>query len=222
MGFKDWFQKKLKQKPADEELSPLAKPQENKNNLSYVEPQVQYPTNAESNLRDEEGNAPPYETKPEARAVDDKLEYIHDESYPQGRESDKNIRHSTTELRVDDNEPRSIPFHVSDSDDYVTNVLKDLPELWTGKEMKLHIIADFRDATWITKKILQQVESGLINADIKVKEFTHLCDMTFSLRVTEGLSGFPAAITAINPTLSYLLTTIKVEAIIRRKRRLMI
>jgi hypothetical protein len=70
------------------------------------------------------------------------------------------------------------------------------------------------------KKVFQQVECGLINADIKVKEFTHLCDITFILRVSEGLSGFPAAITAINPTLSYLLISIKTEAIARRKRRL--
>ena len=162
------------------------------------------------------------QTSSEAGMDNNKLEYIHDESHFRDRGSDKHISPLTRELPGENKEPITTPLQFSDGDDYVTSLLTNLPELWTGKEMKLHVIADFRDATWIIKKILQQVESGLINADIKVKEFTHLCDMTLILRVSEGLSGFPAAITAINPTLSYLLTTIKVEAIVRRKRRLRI
>lgn len=223
MGFKDWFQKKLKQKPPDEDLSVFSEPQENKENLGYVEPQPQYSPNTESKSSRELRNADSDETSPQAEIENNELEYIHDESYSQDRGSDKHLTSLTRDLPPEDNVPISTAISVSDTDDdYVTNLLKNLPELWTGKEMKLHIIADFRDATWITKRVLQQVESGLINADIKVKEFTHLCDMTLILRVTEGLSRFPAAITAINPTLSYLLTTIKFEAIIRRKRRLKI
>lgn len=223
MGFKDWFQKKLKQKPPDEDLSAFSEPQENKENLGYVEPQPQYSPDIESKLSHELSDADLDKTSSQAEFESKELEYIHDESYAQDRGSDKHLASVTRDLPPEDNEPISTAFSVSDTnDDYVSNLLKNLPELWTGKEMKLHIIADFRDATWITKKVLQQVESGLIIADIKVKEFAHLCDMTLVLRVTEGLSGFPAAITAINPTLSYLLTTIKFEAIIRRKRRLKI
>lgn len=222
VGLKDWFQKKLKQKPADKEFSSFSESQEKKDNLSYVEPEVQYSTNADPSLSREPEDAHPYQTSSDVGMDDDKLEYVHDENHYQDRGSDKNVRPSTRKLPDENKEPVTTPVQISDGDDYVTSLLTNLPELWTGKEMKLHIIADFRDATWIVKKILQQVESGLINAEIKVKEFTHLCDITLTLRVSEGLSGFPAAITAINPTLSYLLTTIKVESTVRRKRRLRI
>jgi hypothetical protein len=218
VGFKDWFQKKLKQKPADEEFNSLSESREKKDNLSYIEPEVQYSANTNSDQPHEQEGTHQYQTQSELGMEDDKLEYIPTDINYKDRGFDDNIRDSK-ELLSESKESVS-PLYVSNDDDYVTNLLTSLPELWTGKEMKLHVIADFRDATWIMKKILQQVESGLINADIKVKEFTHLCDMTFILRVSEGLSGFPAAITAINPTLSYLLTTIKSEAIVRRKRRI--
>ena len=219
VGLKDWFQKKLKQKPPDEEFSSFSELQEKKDNLSYVEPEVNYSTNTDLGPSRQIEDAQSHQTQSEV-GMDDNLDYVQNENHYQDRGPDKNIRPLTRELPSENKEPVAMPSQISDGDDYVTSLLTRLPELWAGKEMKLHVIADFRDSTWIIKKILQQVESGLINADIKVKEFTHLCDITFTLRVSEGLSGFPAAITAINPTLSHLLTTIKVEAIIRRKRRL--
>jgi hypothetical protein len=45
----------------------------------------------------------------------------------------------------------------SGHDDYILNVLHDLPEQWVGKEMKLHVIAERR------------VERGLITAQFSVK-----------------------------------------------------
>jgi len=218
VGFKDWFQKKLKNH-SDEDISSSSKSQQEKDNLSFVEPELQYPTQTESGLPSEREDRNQNQTQSELRMNDDNLEFIQNENQFQDRQSDENIHHSR-ELLSQSKEPDSASLHSSDRDDYATSLLASLPELWTGKEMKLHIVADYRDATWIMNRILQQVESGLINADVKTKELTHLCDMAFVLRVSEGLSGFPAAITAINPTLSYLLTTIKTEAILRRKRRL--
>lgn len=218
MRFKDWIQKKLKQRPTDEDFNSLSESRESKNNLSYVEPEVQYSAKTNSDLSHEQEDTQQYQTQSEVGMDDDKLEYVSTENNYKDNGFDDNVRDSK-EL-VSENKVSVSPLHMSNDDDYVTNLLTSMPELWTGKEMKLHVIADFRDATWIIKKILQQVECGLINADIKVKEFTHLCDITFILRVSEGLAGFPAAITAINPTLSYLLISIKTEAIVRRKRRL--
>ena len=103
--------------------------------------------------------------------------------------------------------------------DYVLNTLYDLPEHWIGKEMKLHIIANKRDATWITKRVLEDVERGLINAEFAVKgSDNNLCDVSFVLKISKGLSELPAAVTAINPALSFLLSDIKSEAILRRKK----
>jgi hypothetical protein len=103
--------------------------------------------------------------------------------------------------------------------DHVLNTLYDLPEHWIGKEMKLHIIANRRDATWITKRVLEDVERGLINAEFAVRgSDNNLCDVSFVLKISKGLSELPAAVTAINPVLSFLLSDIKSEAILRRKK----
>src|SRR5215204_1488913 len=102
--------------------------------------------------------------------------------------------------------------------DHVLNTLYDLPEHWIGKEMKLRIIANRRDATWITKRVLEDVERGLINAEFAVKgSDNNLCDVSFVLKISKGLSELPAAVTAINPALSFLLSDIRSEAILRRK-----
>ena len=103
--------------------------------------------------------------------------------------------------------------------DHVLSTLYDLPEHWIGKEMKLRIIANRRDATWITKRVLEDVERGLINAEFAVKgSDNNLCDVSFVLKISKGLSELPAAVTAINPVLSFLLSDIKSESILRRKK----
>jgi hypothetical protein len=105
------------------------------------------------------------------------------------------------------------------NDNYILNVLNELPEQWIGKEMNLHVIADRKDATWIINRILQDVERGLINAQFRVAEFNHLCDLTFTLKIAPGLASFPSSITAINPVFSFILTEIKSEIISRTKKK---
>jgi hypothetical protein len=114
----------------------------------------------------------------------------------------------------DDNEEKSI------YNDYILNVLSDLPEQWVGKETKLRVIADREDATWITRRIFEDIERGLVSAQFIIKESNHLCDITIILKIADGLAVFPAAVTAINPVFSFILTDIKSEAIFRRKRRI--
>jgi hypothetical protein len=116
-------------------------------------------------------------------------------------------------VSYDDNEKKNI------YNDYILDVLRDLPEQWVGKEMKLRVIADREDATWITRRILEDVERGLVSAQFMIKESNHLCDITIILKISDGLANFPAAVTAINPVFSFILTDIKSEAIFRRKRR---
>ena len=101
------------------------------------------------------------------------------------------------------------------NNDYIVNILNELPQQWIGKEMKMQIIADIMDAAWIARRVLEDVERGLINAQFTVKESDHLCDMTFVLRISEGLAGFRTAVTAIIPVLSFPLTDIKSKAIFR-------
>ncbi|HZA07408.1 MAG TPA: hypothetical protein VE619_06875 [Nitrososphaeraceae archaeon] len=117
-------------------------------------------------------------------------------------------------ISYDDNEKKDI------YKDYILDVLHDLPEQWIGKEMKLRVIADREDSTWITRRILEDVERGLVSAQFMIKELNHLCDITIILKISDGLANFPAAVTAINPVFSFILTDIKSEAIFRRKRRI--
>jgi hypothetical protein len=105
------------------------------------------------------------------------------------------------------------------NDNYVLNVLNELPEQWIGKEMSLHVIADRKDAIWIINRVLEDVERGLINAQFRVVEFNHLCDLTFTLKIAAGLASFPSAVTAINPVFSFILTDIKSETISRTKKK---
>lgn len=117
-------------------------------------------------------------------------------------------------ISYDDNEKKDI------YKDYILDVLRDLPEQWIGKEMKLRVIADREDSTWITRRILEHVERGLVSAQFMIKESNHLCDITIILKISDGLANFPAAVTAINPVFSFILADIKSEAIFRRKRRI--
>jgi hypothetical protein len=105
------------------------------------------------------------------------------------------------------------------NDNYVLNVLNELPEQWIGKEMDLHVIADRKDAIWIINRIFQDIERGLLNAQFRVEEFNHLCDLTFTLKIAPGLASFPSAVTAINPVFSFILTDIKSEIISRTKKK---
>ena len=105
------------------------------------------------------------------------------------------------------------------NENYVLNVLNELPEQWIGKEMKLHVIAKKKDAIWIINRVLQDVERGLINAQFRVEEDNHLCDITFTLKIATGLASFPSAVIAINTVFSFLLTDIKSATISRTKSK---
>ena len=74
------------------------------------------------------------------------------------------------------------------NDNYVFNVLNELPEQWIGN-LNLHVIADRKDAIRMINRIFQDVERGLLNAQFRVKEFNHLCDLTFTLKIAPGLAS---------------------------------
>jgi hypothetical protein len=58
----------------------------------------------------------------------------------------------------------------------------------------------------MTLDLLQDVERGLINAQFRVVEYNHLCDLTFTLKIAPALASFPSAVTAINPVFSFILS----------------
>jgi hypothetical protein len=123
------------------------------------------------------------------------------------------------EPSIKDDSIGKLQLSSSINENYILSVLNDLPEQWIGKEMNLHAIATKKDTIWIINRVLQDVERGLINAQFKVEEFNHLCDITFTLKIATGLASFPSAVTAINPVFSFILSDIKSETISRTKRK---
>jgi hypothetical protein len=93
-----------------------------------------------------------------------------------------------------------------------------LPEQWGRKEMKLHIIVDRSDATWLTRRVFEDIQRGLIIAQFTAKEWNNL-DITLVVKIADGLASFPATVTAINPVFSFLLSNIKSELIFRRNKK---
>lgn len=211
MGFKDWFQKKLKQQFPQNDLTKPSHIREEKNlreistdKLSTADtPKIEFQSSSkEEKTFGEKGS--------KFKAINEKLEVKAKD------EEDIQVQESQMSIDSDNN------IHSANtSEDYVLAILRELPELWTGKEMKLHIIGNVKDTTSIMKRVLHEIERGLIRAEFRVKDYDHLCDMVLILRVAEALTEFPAAVTAINPVLSYLLESIKTEAILSRRKRLM-
>ncbi|MFZ0513066.1 MAG: hypothetical protein WAM14_15765 [Candidatus Nitrosopolaris sp.] len=194
MNLKIWFQKKIKKQLTSAKVKKIATPKAKRDDESKEESHLESNLQSSEQLVAEEQAATPKKTEP-----------------IQDIPVEENQIPSATTSRHD---------NINDNiDDYILNVLHDLPEQWVGKEMKLHVIADRRDATWITKRVFQDVERGLITARFTVKESNHMCDITFILKIADGLASFPSAITAINPVFSYILTDIKSESISRRKRK---
>jgi hypothetical protein len=74
-----------------------------------------------------------------------------------------------TRVQVEENQltPAATTTSSHDYDrDYILNVLHQLPEQWIGKEMKLHVIADRKDANWITKKGVPRCRERSIDSAI--------------------------------------------------------
>ena len=69
--------------------------------------------------------------------------------------------------------------------------------------MNLHAIATKQDAIWIINRVFQDVERGLINAQFRVEEFNHLCDIRFTLKIAPSLASFPSAVTDYQSSLFF-------------------
>jgi hypothetical protein len=205
MHFKEWFEKKIKKMQI-----PKGEKQETDNNKIYPSPNEVFKKKEvkEEILSEDVNNATGsdnHNTTPKATKF---------QSFSTKEERKEVLGGGKLGIRL--RQPQDQQDYNAD---HVLNTLYDLPEHWIGKEMKLRIIANRRDVTWVTKRVLEDVERGLITAEFAVKgSDNYLCDVSFVLKISKGLSELPAAVTAINPVLSFLLSDIKSEAVLRRKK----
>jgi len=198
MNFKVWKKIKKQLSSAKEKQVAIFRPK--------VDDQSNEQTHLETNVR---SNHTPTESHMQQQSLSEQLVAGDQGTTPEEAES-------IQDLPIEENQVT----YARGNKDYILRVLNDLPEQWVGKEMKLHVIADRRVATWITKRIFEDVERGLINAQFTVEESNHLCDIRLVLKIAAGLASFPTAVTAINPVFSFILTDIKSETISRSKRKI--
>ena len=98
----------------------------------------------------------------------------------------------------------------------VLKMLNSLPEKWKKgeKEKRIKIVADRKDAGWISTRIYEDVDRGLLSVTLKVQHFKQSVEMDILLKVTEG-----AVDVALTTALTLLLMEIKKRAVERWKRR---
>jgi len=98
----------------------------------------------------------------------------------------------------------------------VLKMLNSLPEKWKKgeKEKRIKIVADRKDAGWISTRIYEDVDRGLLSVTLKVQHFKQSVEMDILLKVTEGTVDV-----ALTTALTLLLIEIKKRAVERWKRR---
>jgi hypothetical protein len=167
MYFKEWFEKKIKKMQI-----PQGEKQETDNNKIYPSSNEVFKKKEakEEILSEDDNNAMASDNNNDTTPKAPKFQSF------SAKEERKEVL-AGGELGMQLRQPQDQQDY---SADHVLNTLHDLSEHWIGKEMKLHIIANRRDATWITKRVLEDVERGLINAEFEVKgSDNNLCDVSF-------------------------------------------
>ena len=106
------------------------------------------------------------------------------------------------------------------SDDYIDlitlKMLKGIPETWSKNEKakRIKIIADRKDAAWVSSRIFEDVDRGLITVSMEVKKSKHSVEMEILLTPVEIVGTV-----ALGTAMSLLLVEIKNHLISKWKKR---
>jgi hypothetical protein len=104
-------------------------------------------------------------------------------------------------------------------DDPILKTLEDLPEKWKSNndnKMTLNVTVDREDATWISNRIYQDVDRGLISSVINTTKSENSVDLAITLNVNIDLATIIPALTL----LVYELKTKTITRYLNRKRKL--
>ena len=98
-----------------------------------------------------------------------------------------------------------------DDDVEVDRLIHDLPEKWDGyKPIKFRIITSKNEASWILKRILEEIDRGFISAQISAKR-------SHSVELVVVLDPITSPVIAVS--MGYLLGEIKSRLIRWNRRR---
>ncbi len=92
-----------------------------------------------------------------------------------------------------------MPIDKFDEHDPVLDELLKIPEKWSPEQNKvdLHIIARRRDAAWISSRIYDYVDDGLITAKFEVKHSEFSIDMHITLAINLTVDVSLVALTTL-------------------------
>jgi hypothetical protein len=85
----------------------------------------------------------------------------------------------------------------------------------------MSIMIERDDVGWITSRISEDVDRGLITADINIRKSSLSCELDIALRTVSDIMNKPALQTAMGASLTLLIKEIKDGLIRRRKEKIM-
>ena len=80
------------------------------------------------------------------------------------------------------------------------------------REIRINFVVDIREARWFSSMIYEEVEKGLLSAELKVNKSKHSMDIEAILRIVEGV-----AIVVAGQLTNFLLKQLK--NYLRRKKK---
>lgn len=117
-----------------------------------------------------------------------------------------NISRSTTREKLED----------------ILKRLENLPNSWEPMINNMHInmMLERDDVGWLTNRISEDVDRGLIIADINIRKSSFSCELEIIIRTVADIVNSPAVQTAMGTALTLLLKEIKDGLIGRYKKKL--
>jgi hypothetical protein len=99
--------------------------------------------------------------------------------------------------------------------------LENLPDSWEPMINNMHMNMMLeRDDGWLTNRISEDVDRGLIIADINIRKSSFSCELEIIIRTVADMANSPAVQTAMGAALTLLVKEIREGLIGRYKKKL--
>jgi hypothetical protein len=100
--------------------------------------------------------------------------------------------------------------------------LEDLPDSWEPmiNNMHMNMMLERDDVGWLTNRISEDVDRGLIIADINIQKSSFSCELEIIIQTVADIANSPAVQTAMGAALILLIKEIREGLIGRYKKKL--
>jgi hypothetical protein len=106
--------------------------------------------------------------------------------------------------------------------DDILKRLENLPDSWKPMvdNMQMNMKLERDDVGWLTNRISEDVDRGLITADINIRKSSSSCELDIIIRTLADIANNTAVQTAIGAALTLLIKEIREGLIWRYKKKL--